>query len=184
MPNPHLYRESAAILAGCILSITCCTSVLAGNGPAAESVKGGSVDVTGVAADHASRIHVETSLRSETGAFVPPNRALGGPNQVPGDGTGSDHTAFIFAPMRWAGDSGESHYHDHVRSKGQKYSTADIIQSHTNAPICTVVTFHNLIKNNSNNFGTLLITTSGAQGWFGVEPFTKNNAGRIARDAK
>ncbi|MDG2201172.1 MAG: hypothetical protein P8K80_08335 [Phycisphaerales bacterium] len=46
MPNPHLYRESAAILAGCILSITCCTSVLAGNGPAAESVKGGDeVDV-------------------------------------------------------------------------------------------------------------------------------------------
>jgi len=46
VPNPHLYRESAAILAGCILSITCCTSVLAGNGPAAEPVKGGgAVDV-------------------------------------------------------------------------------------------------------------------------------------------
>ena len=179
MPNPHLCRESAAILAGCILSITCCTSVLAGNGPAAESVKGGTADSSGVAGDHTSRSPIGTSLRSEAGAFVPPSRAPGGPNEVPGDGTGADHTAFIFAPY-YTGENGaikagEKDYLKNVGIGGQQYSPFVI-----NSVNCSVLSFYNLIHNNSDKFGTLLITSSGRDGTIGVESF----ATKVARDDK
>ncbi|MEE2907001.1 MAG: hypothetical protein VX527_04125 [Planctomycetota bacterium] len=171
-----IYRNGAANLAVCFISLSCST-LLASSDAAVNEGRGGSEEY--VLIDH---VQVPPRSSGEDGA-----------NEAPGYGTGAHHTAFIYAPMAFLytenggtrEDSGEAYYRKHVASvEGQQYGLVEIMQTNTTSQVCTVESFYDLIRNNRERFGTLLITASGGEGWIGVEPYMNTPVGLQKRDER
>jgi len=109
-------------------------------------------------------------------------------NYTPGDTIGEDHTVFLFAPCRHEADRGEDAYEAYVNQplsdiSGQKYNFVDYVDDGmpgTSPGLCTVTRIHDIIGNQTDDIGVLLITGHGDTMAFTVEVYDSNEAGRAA----
>jgi hypothetical protein len=107
-------------------------------------------------------------------------------NETPGTGAKKNHTAYLYAPYRWAfglfdvdrftrnslsarDDSGQQY--DWVTLVETKKPTAD-----APAKICTLTAFRDLISKNADNMGVLVISSHGGKDSLSVEAFASEKA--------
>jgi len=143
---------------------------------------------------HRPRLHLDAgALVSATALIVLVLLSCGAaaaPNRTPGDGSGGDHTAYVFAPARFQADRGEEEYRKHVSSdpnSGQQYSYIFYIEGTTPNPspsTGTLSTFYDIIHNKTDSAGVLLITSHGLQTDLAVEFYAATAAGESARNAR
>ncbi len=111
-------------------------------------------------------------------------------NLTVGDDVGGDHIAYLFAPYMWEADRGEGAYRDHVGVGGvgiggQQYgyiAYSEGIGPNPGPTSCTLERFREILEDNSEFLGTLLITTHGNTDVLAVESYEYSDTGLQDRD--
>ncbi|MBD3233461.1 MAG: hypothetical protein GF315_07020 [candidate division Zixibacteria bacterium] len=106
-------------------------------------------------------------------------------NATPGDNSGPDNTAYLFAPFRFEANRGEDNYILRVGDQdnlfGQRYSVVDkreIGLPDTTMPTeCNLVQFYDIVNNSTSDLGVFLITGHGNSDCLGVEAYELSSVG-------
>lgn len=119
-------------------------------------------------------------------------------NETPGVNK-KNHTAFVFAPYRWASSTrnepsqwvktyvSDMPSEEEAKAIGQQYSymeMQELMEPTKDMParVCTVPHFRDLLMNNKDDMGVLAIFTHGGNKDFAVEPFGKDAGATQRRD--
>jgi hypothetical protein len=107
-------------------------------------------------------------------------------NETPGTGTKKNHTAYLYAPYKWAlgifdidryardglsAREGSGQQYDWVTLVETKKPTAD-----APAKICTLATFRDLISKHADDMGVLVLSSHGGKDSLSVEAFATEKA--------
>jgi len=114
-------------------------------------------------------------------------------NETPGTGTKKNHTAYLYAPFKWAfGFSDIDRFAKKALSaaadSGQQYDWVSYVETKkptaaAPAKICTLDVFRDLISKNADDMGVLVISTHGGKDSLSVEAFETKKGRDDAYDA-
>lgn len=107
-------------------------------------------------------------------------------NETPGTGAKTNHTAYFFAPYKWALrrfdiDAAAKNGVASGEKSGQQYEWVEIVETakptaDKPAKKCTVTAFRDLISKNAGQMGVLILSSHGGENSLSVEPFATEKA--------